>query len=100
MKRARIAILWKNGLHLRPAARIVKSAQSFRSSISLKVNERISDARSIFGILMLSATLGTAVDLEVSGADEDVAIATITSIFDSGDDVLSEEGGGAVGEHR
>ena len=70
---------------MRPAARIVKSAQSFSSNISLKVNERIADARSIFGILLLSATLGVTVDLEISGPDEDAAIATMTSIFQSSD---------------
>jgi phosphocarrier protein HPr len=98
MKRARISIPWERGLHLRPAARIVKSAQSFSSSIALKVNERIADARSIFGILLLSATLGTAVELEVSGVDEDVAMAAISSIFDSGEEGSIVDGGGNVGE--
>ena len=86
MKRAKITVPWKQGLHLRPAARIVRCAQSFSSKISLKANERIADARSVLGILLLSATLGVAVDLEVSGPDEDAAIATMTSIFQSGGD--------------
>jgi len=85
MKRARITIPWESGLHLRPAARVVKCAQSFSSSISLKVNERIADARSIFGILLLSATLGVAVELEASGPDEDAAIASMTSVFETGE---------------
>jgi phosphotransferase system HPr (HPr) family protein len=85
MKRAKITVPWKEGLHLRPAARVVKCAQSFSSTISLKVNERMADARSIFGILLLSATLGVTVDLEASGPDEDAAIATLTSVFQLGD---------------
>ena len=68
---------------MRPAARIVKCAKSFGSSVSLKVNERIADARSILGILLLSANLGTAVELEVSGPDEETALANIASIFES-----------------
>jgi phosphocarrier protein len=85
MKQARVKVLWKEGLHLRHAARLVRRARSFRSSISLQVNERITDARSILGVLLLCATLGTLVDLQVSGEDEDAAIAALTSLFESGD---------------
>ncbi len=100
MKRARITIPWKEGLHLRPAAQVVKCAQSFRSTISLKVNERIADARSIFGILLLSATLGAAVDLEVSGADEELALTTMTSLFESDDSPHIDDDGRTLGDHR
>lgn len=85
MKRARVTVSWKDGLHLRNAARVVRRAKSFRSSIFLKVNDRVTDARSIVGILLLCATLGSVVDLEVSGDDEDAALATIASVFETGD---------------
>jgi phosphotransferase system HPr (HPr) family protein len=99
MKRTRITVPWKAGLHLRPAAKVVKCAQSFRSSISLKVNERIADARSIFGILLLSATLGAAVELEVSGVDEELALTTMTSLFESGDGAHMDEDSLSLGDH-
>jgi len=91
MKRARVTIPWQDGLHLRNAARLVKRARTFQSSIFLKVNERMTDARSVLGLLLLCATLGSVVDLEVSGEDEDVALATITSVFDQGDAGIDSE---------
>lgn len=71
-------------MHLRAATQVVKHAQSFRSSIILKANERMADARSILGVLLLCATIGVVVDLEVSGADEEMAFATLVSVFEPG----------------
>ncbi|GAA5483075.1 HPr family phosphocarrier protein [Haloferula sargassicola] len=81
MKRARITIPWKEGLHLRPAALLVRSARAFQSSISLKMGERMADARSIIAIMLLSASFGTTVELEASGSDEDAAIEALTAVF-------------------
>jgi len=69
---------------LRHAAQVVKHARTFRSSIRFKVNERVSDARSVLGLLLLCATLGSVVDLEVSGEDEDAALASLSTMFDQG----------------
>ena len=85
MRHSRIQIRWKEGLHLRPAALLVKHAGDFRSSILLKVNGRMANARSILGLLLLCATIGTMVDLEVSGEDEDAAFSSITSILETED---------------
>lgn len=76
-------MLWEDGLHLRRATRLVERALAYRSSISLKVNDRLADARSILAVLMLGATFGTVVDLEISGTDEDAALAAITEVFDT-----------------
>ncbi|MCB1229115.1 MAG: HPr family phosphocarrier protein [Verrucomicrobiae bacterium] len=91
MKRARFEIPWKEGLHLRIAAQLVKRAQSFRSSVKLKVNEQMADARSIFSILMLCASLGAMVDIEVAGDDEDDAFASVAAVFNVVDSELPED---------
>lgn len=83
MKRSQVSIPWKEGLHLRPATRLVERAKAFRSSVSLKVNERLADGRSILAILLLCATFGSVVDLEVSGEDEEQALAAVTAVFES-----------------
>ena len=85
MKRSQVSVPWKEGLHLRPAAQLVTRAQTFRSAISLRVNHRMANARSILAILLLSASFGSVVDLEASGDDEDQAIAAVTSVFDLDD---------------
>ena len=91
MKRARVSVPWKEGLHLRVAADLVRRAQEFRSSINLKVKEQVADAGSIFSVLMLCATLGAVVDIEVSGEDEEAAFDAVASIFQVPDAEFPEE---------
>lgn len=67
---------------MRPATELVKRARAFQSAISLRVNERIADARSILAVVLLCAAFGTVVDLEVSGDDEDEALAAMTAVFE------------------
>jgi phosphotransferase system HPr (HPr) family protein len=95
MKKTQVSVKWKEGLHLRPAAKLVKRAQSLKSSICLRANQRVADARSILSIVILCGTLGTVIDIEASGQDEDLAIQEIVAIFESESDgeaeVYSEE---------
>lgn len=83
MKRSSIQIPWKEGLHLRPAAALIGIARQFQSRISLKVRDRVSDARSILGILLLCASFGTQLEVEITGADEDLALTAIESLFET-----------------
>jgi phosphotransferase system HPr (HPr) family protein len=97
MKCAKVSIQWKEGLHLRPATRLVGCAKAFRSSICLKVNERLADGRSILAILLLCATFGTVVDLEVAGEDEVQALVAVTAVFETDDPDAGEDTGFAAG---
>jgi phosphotransferase system HPr (HPr) family protein len=81
MKRSTFIVPWKEGLHLRPATKIAKQAMAFESSIRIKANKRLADARSLFSILLLAASFGAALDLEVTGPDEEEAIAAIAEVF-------------------
>jgi len=85
-------------LHLRPASRIVQLARSFQSSISLRIGQRVANARSMLAMLLLSATVGTVVDLEISGVDEDQALLAMTSVFESADVDVSEPGAAPGGD--
>lgn len=91
MKHSQVSIKWTEGLHLRPAARVVKRARSFQSSILLKIGQRVADAQNILAIMLLCGTFGSVVDLEVSGGDEDEALAAIVSVFESVDSDDSRE---------
>jgi phosphocarrier protein len=91
MKRSQVAIGCENGLHLRLAARLVKRARSFQSRIFLKVGQQVADARSIVMILLLCGSVGTVVDVEVSGNDEDEALAAIESVLASGEPDSSDQ---------
>ena len=84
MKRSQLIVPWKEGLHLRPAARLVRLAQKFHSSICLRANGKMADARSIISVLLLCAVLGTVIDVEASGEDEELALQAVENAFVSG----------------
>ena len=85
MKRSQVLVRWKGGLHLRPAARLVRIAQTFHSTILLKCGGKLADARSIISVMLLAAAVGAVVDIEATGVDETNAAQAIEQIF-SGDD--------------
>ena len=72
---------WKEGLHARPAARLVQRARAFKANIELKYRGNVANARSIISILLLCATLGSTINIEVSGEDEEQAMEAIEAAF-------------------
>ena len=83
MTHNRVTIRWPEGLHLRRAAKLVKVAQQFRSTIFLKCGDRIADLRSVLSVLALCATLGATLEIEVNGDDELEAARTVERVFGS-----------------
>jgi phosphocarrier protein HPr len=86
MKTAKVEIRWKEGLHLRPAARLVRVAQCFNSTLLLRLGHRTANLRSILHIVGLCAMLGATLDVEGSGDDEDAAVTAIERAFQADDD--------------
>ena len=81
MKKSEVVVSWANGLHLRPASKLVRLSRTFRSHIYLKCNDRISNARSVISVLLLCATMGTTIQVEVSGEDEESAMEALHQVF-------------------
>ena len=81
MKRATVVVPWRNGLHLVPAGELVRMAGRFRSVVQLRCGSRVADARRLFSVVALCATMGTALVLEVSGEDEGPALESIRQVF-------------------
>ncbi|MEZ5346077.1 MAG: HPr family phosphocarrier protein [Pyrinomonadaceae bacterium] len=74
------------GLHARAAARLVRLAGGFSSSIMLfrpDTNAQ-ANAKSILSVLALSAGQGTVINIEIDGNDESDAMNEITNLFESG----------------
>ena len=74
------------GLHMRAAAKIVKLAAEFESSVFIRRpnRDRRADARSILGILELGAKQGSRLVIEASGADEHAAAAAVHELIAAG----------------
>ena len=79
-----IAIINRLGLHARACAKIVNVASRFCCDVSIAVKDRRASARSIVALMLLSASVGTTVRVEVDGPEEAVAIREITALFQDG----------------
>ena len=64
----------KLGLHARASAKLTKLAGSFASEVWMSKGERRVNAKSIMGVMMLAAGMGSTVELETSGVDEQAAM--------------------------
>ena len=80
MIQSQIQISNKLGLHARASAKLTKLAGSFKSDIHLSRNGRRVNAKSIMGIMMLAAGLGSEVELETEGEDEQQAAEQIAAL--------------------
>jgi phosphocarrier protein HPr len=81
MIKTSINISNKLGLHARASAKLTKLAGSFESDVFMSRNDRRVNAKSIMGVMMLAAGLGSVVELEVDGADEAAAMAALTALI-------------------
>lgn len=82
MIKTTVTISNKLGLHARASAKLTKLAGSFQSDVHLSRNGRRVNAKSIMGVMMLAAGLGTEVEIETDGADEEAAMAALRSLID------------------
>lgn len=70
----------KSGLHVLPAARLVRLAQRFRATIRISYNNRVADAKSIMDVIALGAECGAEITLTAEGHDAAKGIAAIRSL--------------------
>jgi phosphocarrier protein HPr len=71
----------KLGLHARASAKLTQMASKYQASVWIARNGRRVNAKSIMGVMMLAAGLGTTVELETDGVDEQAAIDALEALF-------------------
>ncbi len=77
-----ITISNRLGLHARAAAKFVQAASRFRARVSLCRDGQSVDGKSILGILMLAAGLGSRLTLRAEGPDEVDAVGVLAALVD------------------
>lgn len=78
-----IEITNRRGLHARAAALFVKHAEQFSSEIFVATETHEVPGRSIMGLLLLSAGLGTALEIRAEGHDAAEAIQALRNLVES-----------------
>ena len=82
MTKATVRISNRLGLHARASAKLTKLAGSFKSDIFLARNGRRVNAKSIMGVMMLAAGIGSEVEIDAEGTDAQAAVDAIVALID------------------
>lgn len=72
------------GLHARPAAQLVKLANTFSSDIQLLKEGVPVNGKSIMGVMILAAECGSIITIRAQGEDEDAAVNALAGLVRSG----------------
>ncbi|MBS0558969.1 MAG: HPr family phosphocarrier protein [Proteobacteria bacterium] len=84
--RRTLTICNKRGLHARAAAKFVTMAERFGASVDVIRDGQTVSARSIMGLMMLGAGMGSEIELAAEGWDAREAIEALAGLVESGFD--------------
>ena len=81
-----VVICNRRGLHARAAAKFVTLAERFGASVDVIKDGQDVSARSIMGLMMLGAGMGSTVELRAEGWDAKEAMDALTALVEAGFD--------------
>ncbi len=81
MIKENVIIVNKLGLHARAASKLVNCASQFESEVFISRNGNRVNAKSIMGVMMLAASKGVQLDLEIEGNDEQACHGAIIELI-------------------
>jgi phosphocarrier protein len=74
-------IINKLGLHARASAKLTQLASQYPCEVWLTRNGRRVNAKSIMGVMMLAAAMGTTINIETEGEKEQEAMNAIVALI-------------------
>jgi phosphocarrier protein HPr len=78
-----LAISNERGLHARASAKFVKCAEGFDATVTVSRDGQSVPGTSIMGLMMLAASKGTSVTVEISGPQAEAAMVALESLVSS-----------------
>ena len=78
-----VEIVNERGLHARASAKFVKLASSFDAEILVSKDDNTVDARSIMGLMMLAAGIGSTIEIEAEGAEAQQALDALVALVEA-----------------
>jgi phosphocarrier protein HPr len=79
-----VTVVNQLGMHARAAAKFVHLATRFQAHVRVARDRREMDGKSIMGILLLAAGLGSTITISADGSDEREAIDALAALVASG----------------
>jgi phosphocarrier protein len=80
---ARVIIPNKRGLHARASAKVVEASARFESDIHFIKDGTSANGRSIMGLMMLAASIGSEVEITAEGHDAPEAMKAILALVEA-----------------
>jgi phosphocarrier protein len=80
--RRTVEICNERGLHARASAKFVKMASTFDAEVRVGRDGSMVDARSIMGLMMLAAGIGSSIDIEAEGPDAERAVEALSALVE------------------
>ena len=77
-----VEIINERGLHARASAKFVKLASTFDAEVRVGRDGSLVDARSIMGLMMLAAGIGSTIEIEAEGPQADEALAALAALVE------------------
>ncbi len=79
-----VRIVNRRGLHARAAAKLVNAAERFSANVEVVRDGQSVSARSIMGLMMLGAGMGSTVELRADGFDAHEALEALAGLIEAG----------------
>src|SRR6266404_8503860 len=76
-----VTVINKLGVHARPAAMFVKTANKFASDITVEKDGEQVNGKSIMGLMMLAAGQGAVLVISAEGSDAETAVRELVALF-------------------
>ncbi len=76
-----LVVMNKLGMHARPAAKFVKTANQFTCEILVEKDSETVNGKSIMGLLMLTAGPGSRLFVQATGLDAEAAVAELEALM-------------------
>lgn len=73
----------KMGLHARPAAVFVQTANRFEASVEIQKEDLKVDGKSIMGIMTLAAEMGSSITVRAAGKDAALVLEALAKLIES-----------------
>jgi phosphocarrier protein len=76
-----VEIINERGLHARASAKFVKVASGFDAEVMVSRDGQTVDARSIMGLMMLAAGIGSTIDIAAKGPEAEAALDALCALI-------------------
>jgi len=78
-----VTVINKLGLHARAAALFAKTSARFGSTIKVGANGKMVDAKSVMALMLLAASKGSELKIEVEGGDQEAALQAVCTLINN-----------------